>query len=149
MLLSMQERQLKVYIDENLAPQLAKALDIIQDHLNNEEKKAIKVLSLTDVFYEGIKDEDWIPLIGREKGVVITQDRRIQHSRHQRELYLYYGVGIIFLKSTKTGLSFWQMFKHIVLWWDDIKQIVRKNEPPFSFRQPGHNQNFVEWHGED
>jgi hypothetical protein len=145
----MDQKPLKIYIDENMAPQLAKALDVIQEHLNIEEKKAIRVLSLKEVFGEGAKDEDWIPLIGKEKGIVITMDRRIQHSRHQRELYMQHGVGIIFLKSSKNGLTFWQMFMHLVQWWPDIKQIVRKNHPPFSYRQPGNNANFVEWHGEE
>jgi hypothetical protein len=145
----MPEKLLKIYIDENMAPQLARALDVIQEHLNSEEKKAIKVISLKDEFHQGIKDEEWIPIIGEQGGIVITQDRRIWHSRHQRELYMQYGVGIIFLKSPKTGMTFWQMFKHLVEWWDDIKQIARKNKPPFSFRQPGSKQKFVEWHGED
>jgi hypothetical protein len=145
----MSKEPLKIYIDENIAPQLAKALNIVQEHLNFEEKKAIEVLSLKDVFHEGIKDEEWIPAIGSQNGIVVTQDRRIQHSRHQRELYTQHGVGIIFLKSPKTGMTFWQMFKHLVEWWDDIKQIARKHKTPFSFRQPGHNKPFIEWHGED
>jgi hypothetical protein len=145
----MPEKLLKIYIDENMAPQIARALNVVQEHLNSEEKKAIEVISLKDAFHEGIKDEEWIPIIGKQNGIVITQDRRIWHSRHQRELYMQYGVGIIFLKSPKTGMTFWQMFKHLIEWWDDIKQIARKNKPPFSFRQPGSNKKFVEWHGED
>jgi hypothetical protein len=145
----MPAKPLKIFIDENMAPQLARAMNVIQEHLNLEEKKAIEVISLKEFFHEGIKDEEWIPMIGEEHGVVITQDRRIQSSKHQRELYMQHGVGIIFLKCPKTGMSFWQMFKHIVEWWDDIKVIVRKNTPPFSFRQPGQNQKFIEWHGEE
>lgn len=144
-----QNKQLKIYIDENMAPQLARALNIIQEHLNSEEKKTITVLSIKDAFKEGIADEDWIPTVGKEKGIVITQDRRIQSSRHQRELYMQHGVGIIFLKSPKSGMTFWQMFKHIVDWWDEIKQIARKNTPPFSYRQPGSNQKFVKWQGDE
>lgn len=146
---SMQEKQLKIYIDENIAPQLARAMNIIQEHLNFEEKKAIEVLSLKEVYYEAIKDEDWIPKIGQENGIIITQDRKIQSSRHQRELYIQNGVGVIFLKSQKGGMTFWQMFKHLVTWWDDIKQIVRRNSPPFAFRQPGVNHKFVAWNDED
>ncbi|MFH0866762.1 MAG: hypothetical protein V1904_11245 [Bacteroidota bacterium] len=145
----MQRKPLKIFIDENMATQLARALNVIQEHLNTEEKKAIEVISLKEAFNEGILDEEWIPLIGKQNGIVITQDRKIQTTRHQRELYIQNGVGIIFLKSPKTGMTFWQMFKHLVYWWDDIKTIVRKNTPPFSFRQPGQNQKFVEWHGEE
>jgi hypothetical protein len=145
----MQREPLKIYIDENIAPQLARALNIVQEHLNKEEKREILVLSLKDLFGEKTPDESWIPVIGRENGVVITQDRRIQLTRHQRELYIENGVGIIFLKSPKTGMTFWQMFKHLVEWWEDIKQIAIKNKTPFSFRQPGHNKNFVEWYTDE
>ena len=145
MLLNMHERLLKIYIDENIAPHLARAMNIIQEHLNFEEKKAIEVLSLKDIFHEGIKDEEWIPLVGKEHAIIITQDRNIQFSKHQRTLYLSHGVGIIFLKSPKVGMTFWQMFKHLVDWWDDIKQIARHHKPPFAFRQPGQHQKFEEW----
>ncbi|MGE0772349.1 MAG: hypothetical protein AB7K37_11600 [Cyclobacteriaceae bacterium] len=145
------KRPLKIYVDENMAPQLARALNVIQEHLNNEEKKPIEVYSIKDAFNgrDGVEDEEWIPVVGEQAGIVITQDRRIQHSRNQRELYMKHGCGIIFLKSPKGGMTFWQMFKHLVKWWDDIKKIARQNKPPFSFRQPGNHNSFVEWHGED
>jgi len=149
MLLNIHEKRLKIYIDENMAPQLARALNVIQEHLNLDEKKAIEVLSLKDTFHEGIKDEEWIPLVGEEHGIIITQDRNIQFSRHQRALYMAHGVGLIFLKSPKGGMTFWQMFKHLVNWWDDIKQIARHKNPPFAFRQPGQNHKFEEWNGDD
>lgn len=141
--------KIKIYIDATRAPQLARAMDVIQSHLNENEKKAIEVLSIIDVFKEGAKDEEWIPIVGKEGGVVITEDRRIQTSRHQRELYIKHGVGIIFLKKSKSGMTFWQMFVHLVDWWEDIKQIARNNKPPFSYRQPGQNEKFVVWKGEE
>lgn len=140
---------LKIYIDENIAPQLARAFNTIQEHLNNEEKKKIEVYSIKDKFGQGIKDEEWIPKIGAERGIVITLDRKIQSSRHQRELYKSHGCGIIFLHSPKTGMSFWNMFKHLVKYWEDLKAIIRKHDPPFSFRQPGQNQNFINWDTDD
>lgn len=138
-------KSLKIYIDENLAPQFAQAFNIIQEHLNLEEKKPIEVLSIKKEFGGGRLDEEWIPIVGAEKGIVITFDRRIQTSRHQKELYKRFGVGIIFLHSPKNGMSFWNTFKHLVRYWDDLKTIVRNNHPPFSFRQPGQNERFVSW----
>jgi len=138
-------KPLKIYIDENIAPQMANAFNIMQSHLNKEEKKSIEVYSIADVCGEGVDDEEWIPIIAKDNSIVITQDRRIQHSRHQRELYQSEGIGVIFLKSQKNGMSFWEMFKHLVKWWDDIKAICRKNKPPFAFRQPGSTQKFVFW----
>jgi hypothetical protein len=145
----MEEKQLKIYIDENLPHQIAAALDIIQGHLNEKEAKKIRVLSIRDEFGAVVTDEDWIPEVGKVNGIVITFDRQIQHTRSQRELYLEHGVGVIFFKMPKGGMSFWQMFTHIVDRWEEIKQIARKNKTPFSFRQPGSNKGFEEWKKEE
>jgi hypothetical protein len=138
-----------LYVDENIAPQLARSFNIIQEHLNLEEKRPIEVLSIKDVFGEGALDEDWIPKVGSEGGVVLTYDRRIQTARHQKELYIQHGVGIIFLKAQKNGMTFWNTFKHLVHWWDAIKSIIRKNKTPFAFRQPGKNKRFEKWEAND
>jgi hypothetical protein len=95
----------------------------------------IEVLSIKDYFGEGTEDEVWIPEVGKMKGIVITQDYRIQSLKHQRELYKQYGVGIIFFSPpSKTGFAYWEMVKQIVKRWEDIKTILRKNKPPFAFR---------------
>jgi hypothetical protein len=134
-----------VYIDENIPPQFAKAFNLVQDHLNNEEKKPIKVYSIKDSFGEGCADEDWIPKVGENNGIVISNDRRIQRNKHQRELYNNCGVGILFLNNPKSGRSFWDTFKHLVKFWPNIKQVCRRDDPPFAYRQPGKNKNFEKW----
>lgn len=139
------KKPLKVYIDENIAPQMAHAFHAVQSHLNKEEKRSIEVYSIKEAFGKGATDEEWIPKVGKENGIVITQDRRIQQCRHQQELYKSNGVGIIFLKTPKTGMSFWEMFKHLVIWWEKIKSICIKNSTPFAFRQPGLNKDFERW----
>ena len=139
------EESIKIYIDHNYPYQLAEAFNIIQSHLNIEEKKSIEVLSIMKEFGQKVDDDKWIPKIGNKNGIIITLDRRIQRSRMERQLYIDNNIGVIFFHSSKPGLSFWEMFKHMVRWWDDIKSIVRTNKPPFAFRQPGSNEKFVLW----
>lgn len=125
----------KIYIDENLAPQLAKGLNELQQPQNKHDNLDIQVLSIKATFGTGAKDEDWIPKVGAEKGVVITQDFRIQTLRHQNELYKKCGVGFLFFSPpSKTGFAYWEMVKLLINRWEDIKLIVRKNEPPFAYR---------------
>lgn len=127
--------QYKIYIDENMPPQLAHALNILQQALNTKENVQIEVLSIKDVFGQGALDEEWIPKVGAENGIVITQDFRIQSQRHQRELYMNSGVGILFLNPpSKGGFGYWEMVKKLIHEWEDIKKIVRKNKAPFAFR---------------
>ncbi|MEM6719148.1 MAG: hypothetical protein AAF611_07540 [Bacteroidota bacterium] len=123
----------KIYIDENFAPQLAKGLNIFQQHLNLKEKYQIEVLSIKEEFGRGALDEYWIPLVGKQKGIVITQDIRIQTTRHQHALYKEYGLGVIFFKPPSKGYSFWEMVEQLIKRWPDIKKTV-KLDKPFAFR---------------
>lgn len=128
-------RKYKIYIDENMPKQLAHGLNVLQQPQNAKDGLEIEVLSIVDEFGRGAQDEDWIPKVGAENGIVITQDSRIQSQKHQRELYIENGVGILFLNPpSKSGFSYWDMVKKIIEEWDNIKTIVRKNKTPFAFR---------------
>ena len=90
----------------------------------------------------GVPDEEWIPKVGKNKGVVITQDKRIQTTRHQKELYMKYGVGIFFFSTPKKGLPYWESVKRIINKWEEIKSLSAKTEKPFAFRTTASNRRF-------
>ena len=125
----------KIFIDENLPQHLADGLNILQKPLNNKEEN-IEILSIKNYFGQGALDENWIPEIGRLKGVVITQDFKIHSQKHQRELYKIHKVGMIFISSTskKVGLSYWKMVEILINNWSEIKTIIVKYDTPFAFR---------------
>lgn len=128
-------RSYRIYIDENLPAQLANGLNILQEPQNRKDNLSIEVISITDKFGKGAKDEDWIPEVGKEGGIVITQDYRIQTQKHQRELYKQHGVGILFINPpSKSGFSYWEMVKKVINEWDDVKSIIKKEKSPFAFR---------------
>ena len=128
-------KKYKIYIDENLPSQLAKGLNELQKPQNGRDGIELEVLHIKDVFGQGEQDEDWIPKVGAEKGIVITQDFRIQTQRHQKELYISSGIGILFLKPpSNKGFTYWEMVKKIISEWDNIKQIIKKNKTPFAYR---------------
>lgn len=81
-----------IYVDENMSPYLAKGLDLLQQPLNVKLREAIEVKSIRATFGQGAKDEDWIPIAGKEGACVITQDYNIRRTRHQRELCEDYGL---------------------------------------------------------
>lgn len=128
-------KKYKIYIDENLPSQLAKGLNELQAPQNIKDRTLIEVLSIKEVFGAGEQDEDWIPKVGAEKGIVITQDFRIQTQKHQKELYIKNGVGIFFLNPpSKNGFAYWEMVKKLISEWEDIKKIITKNKTPFAYR---------------
>ena len=128
-------KKIKVFIDENLPSQLASGLTELQRPLNLKEEIEIEIFSIKELFGQGALDEDWIPEVGKENGIVITQDFRIQTQKHQKELYKKYKAGIIFFNPpSRTGFTYWEMVKQVVNKWEDIKHIIRKNRAPFAFR---------------
>lgn len=128
----------KIYIDENLSPYIADGLSVLE-FPNNE---GFEVLSIGKVFGRGAKDEDWIPKIGEERGVVITQDINIHRSRRQRELFEQHGVGIFFLTPpSKNGYTYWEQVEQVIKRWRDIKKKCR-NKRPFAFRCTSKSSEF-------
>ena len=135
----------KIYIDENFASQIADGLNVFQKHLNLKEKHQFEVLSIKNAFRKGIKDEEWIPIVGKEKAIIITQDLRIQTTRHQRDLYHKYDLGIFFFKPpSKQGYTFWQMVELLIKHWERIKSLTIKSKRPFAFKCSNRSSSFEE-----
>jgi hypothetical protein len=136
-------KEYKVFIDENLPPQIAHGLGVLQQPQNDRDNMAIEVISIKEKFGQGADDEFWIPEIGKVHGIVITQDLRIQSLRHQRELYMQQGVGIIFFSPpSKHGFAYWEMVKQIINRWDDIKSLIKKQKAPFAYRCTSRSSKF-------
>lgn len=123
---------MKIFLDENLPPQLARALNVLQEALNHKNGTSIQVVSMVDAFGRGVKDEDWIPQVSN--GIVITQDFRIQTTRHLRDLYQEYDVCMVFVKApSKKGLSFWDFTKHLIHNWEQIQKIASRPKFPSAY----------------
>ncbi len=126
---------MKVYIDENIAPQIAPGLHHLQEPLNNKERCCCEIVSIKDFFGEGVKDEEWIPIAGQEGAIVITQDLRINSNQQQRLLYLEHGLGIFFIKPpSKNGYLYWDLVKLVINRWEEIKHLADKTPRPFAFK---------------
>lgn len=119
------------FFDENITPQIARALAILQEPLQHEQ---IKVFNIRDEFGRGATDEEWIPEVGKQEGVVITQDLNIHRTRQQRELYRQFKIGVVFFKPPKkTGYGYWTMIEKIIEAWPDIKKIAKRKKKPFAY----------------
>ena len=122
---------MKIYIDENMPSQLADGLSILEKP-NNE---GVEVYSIQKEYGRGILDEDWIPQVGQVSGIVITQDSKMQRIKSQFRLLKEYKLGIFYLiPPGRKGYTYWEMVEKIILNWREIKQIARRNKPPFAFR---------------
>lgn len=122
-----------IFLDENFPPQLADALHILQQQLNKRNNTSFQVKSIKTHFREGIKDEEWIPLVGQMQGIVITRDHRIQTIKHQKELFIQHGLGIFFFDIV-SGAKYWDIVKFFISKWEDILNKIQNNRTPFSYR---------------
>lgn len=128
-----------IYIDENLAPVLAKGFNTLQAPLNFDDKlrlkEPIEVKSIKLEFGEGTKDEEWIPKVVKNKDCIITQDYNINRIRLQRELCQAQGLGMFYFKPpSKNGFSYWDMLTLIVKHWQEIIKTANKAPRPFSYK---------------
>lgn len=122
---------MKVYFDENISPHLAKGLHILEQPNN----QGFEIYSIKEIFGSGIEDEKWIPIVGKENSIVITQDINIQRKSNQRELYKKHGIGIFFVRPpSKKGYSYWEMVEYTISRWKEFKQIALITERPFAYR---------------
>ena len=129
---------MKIFIDENLSPFLARGIHILEKNLDD----GFEVLSIKDVFGKkdefgkndgkGVKDEEWIPQVGKMNGVVITQDKNIHRKKLQKDLFQKHGIGMFFISPPKNGYTYWQIVEILIKEWKDIKEKC-STKKPFSF----------------
>ena len=131
----------KIYIDENISPHIAAGINILQKPLNED----FEVLSLKSAFGRGVADEEWLPKIGAQGGLIITQDLDIYRNRWQRELFEKHGVGVFFISPpSKSGYEYWEMVEQIAKRWKEIKRLSRQKRP-FAIRCTTRSTAYETW----
>jgi hypothetical protein len=126
-----------IYLDENLAPVLAKGFNILQvpENFRLKLKDPIEVRSIKEDYGEGALDEDWIPKAGEVGACVITQDYNINRIKHQKALCEKYRLGMFYFRPpSKVGFTYWDMVKQLVKHWAEITKVVSKKRRPFSYK---------------
>ncbi len=125
-----------IYFDENMPKHLAHGFHIIQFPEGLKIGQDINVQYLPEKFNYGIKDLDWIPLVGQEGSCVITQDINITRRKDEIDLFQKHGVGLFILKGTSKikGLSIWGMMEALAKNWPEICQKAISDKRPFAYQ---------------
>lgn len=110
---------MKLLIDHNLPPRLAIAL--------NEIFPADEIAALRDKFgRSNVKDEDWIPALGREGGwAVLSADMNIAKKRPSRELFIRAGLVGFFLSPSLQKLPLHLQTARILTIWTQMILLTR------------------------
>ena len=123
-----------IYIDENLSPHLAEALDVLENRKTDGED--VSVRSIQKTFRKGLKDPDLIPTLGSENAVWITKDKRLLRRRAELNLILKHKIGLFILTPYWAKKRYWDIVKLIINNWEEIKTIST-NDKPFAYRING------------
>ena len=112
---------MKLFLDNNLPPRLAKALSALFTGLH-------EVVALRDKFPPNISDKDWITELSREGGwTVLSSDRRILKNPTERAALRSSNLTAFFLTrslANKTSIEK-QMIRILQLW--DVMESTVKN----------------------
>jgi hypothetical protein len=122
---------MKIYIDENTSPRVAKALHELER--GGKSDSIADVSSIQDAFGKSIKDTDLIPKIANEKGIWITRDAKIMRKRTELEAIRGSEIGVFVIYPGKKARH-WDMVLLIINSWTKIKDISNTIPKPFAFK---------------
>lgn len=124
---------MKVFVDNNLPPSLARGLDALfgEDH---------QVVCHRDKYGRThIEDEEWIPALGAEGDwVVLSGDMNIARKRPSRELFLRSQLVGFFPRAAVMELPIAKKASRILYVWDRMERISNDVRPGlFELQQRG------------
>jgi hypothetical protein len=117
---------LRFVFDENLSPQLAQAMRLLDD--------SIEIHHITELpgLKPGTGDVEFLPRLGEEGRLLITRDTRQRKRPAELDAWKRNGVGSFVLGGKNQEA--WDLVKQLVLAWPQIKEAGLKTRRPFGYR---------------
>lgn len=120
---------MKFFVDNNLPPALARALNALCEHQSHS------VSHLKDKFLPDVADELWIEALSKEgEWVVITHDNL--NKRLEREALRRAGLLVFFLDKSWRDHKFWDKAYQLVRWWPRIVEQSEGMQGGAAFKVP-------------
>ena len=115
---------MKLFLDNNLSPRLAKALSALEGEHGNE------VIHLRDKYAPNAPDTQWMTELAKEGAwIVITSDYRISKSPHELRAWKEAGLVVFFLRKSWRSLKFWDQAWQLTKQWPSICQEASHASP--------------------
>jgi len=122
---------LKVFLDNNLSPYLARALNELL------EPEGDQVVHLADRFRADTEDRTWITALAEEGGwVVISADRRIYRNKLEREAWRRSRLIVFFLAPQWQRAGNIETAWRLLRWWPRIRDQAGIVAAPAAFELP-------------
>jgi PIN like domain len=121
---------LNFVLDENLPRAFARSLNALV------RRHGFSVTHVRDVVGERTLDVDWIPLVGKEGGAVISGDRRLATREHELLALRSSGVITFILAPGWSKLPFWEKAWLLTRWYPRLAEIASHSPPGSIYRVP-------------
>lgn len=111
-----------IFVDRSIPKGVAEALKAVRHD----------VRWLEDLFPHDTKDEDWLPIAGREGWLVIVRDKKIRTRPGERRAILDHQVGC-FCLTQRQDPTRWQYLKLLVQTLDEMGRRFASTPRPFIY----------------
>jgi len=121
----------KILVDMNLSPRIARALNALS------EGDYPQVIHLSEKFSRNAADTLWLAALGQEGDwTVVSADRRIPRSAHERRAWSEARLTCFFLESGWLRLKMWDQAWKLVQRWPVIVETARTIQRGTAFSVP-------------
>ena len=119
---------MKFIFDENFAPNLARALNILDDEH--------EISSVLIKFGKELADTDWIPRLAQESEnwVILTMGKRISRHRQITEVWRQAGLTTFFFVGAWAHARSWERIVKTIGLWKDIVEKARTAQKGSAFK---------------
>lgn len=124
---------MRFVLDHNLAPNLARALALLVEPVGDY------VTCLTDLGWQALDDEDWIPLLAKEGGwIVLTCDLNIVRHPYRQLVFRQSGLTAFFLLEawSKGAVRGTEIAQRLLKLWPEITRLAAIHKPGTCFAVP-------------
>lgn len=128
--------------DENYSPKLAEGLHLLEQG-NTKNKPVVEIWHILSLAKElGINpenpdssymDEEVIKIAGQKKGIILTQDKDFKRIKHLYPLFRDYKVGVVFFKTSKGSIGYWEIITSFIKGWNGLKKQIQQDATPFCY----------------
>lgn len=117
--------------DAHCSQRLAEGLNLIEE--GNTKSPLQSVIKHIKSFAKGnATDIEIIGILKNEDAILITYDKDFRHDKAYFALYKKYQIGVIFFRSYKDVIHYWDIVKAFIKEWEDIKKMCSTEPKPFA-----------------
>jgi predicted nuclease of predicted toxin-antitoxin system len=118
--------------DNQGSPRLATGLRILEEG-NDRSPLQCEVRHIREYMPGDSEDEVVYKFAGQKDAIVITYDRDFKEISQKARLYKKNKVGVLYFRSTKNSLRYWDLVVSFITQWEELKKLVSETAKPFVF----------------